>query len=686
MPTASRLVIYSTCAVTLIYLLNCYRKRRKRRAPISTKSVKVIEHPASSSQSDASVTKSYEESFAFQDLIDIEYTDPLNIHTAAFVKAQPRSYFGVQIKFTDERLVALKEQNLELENISFLESLLPVALTSSDPVPAFLTMAASQTVVSTLNSSSVSGSESDRALTPDSNCDFCGITLPPEGFSDPSNDIYEANPEELDGKILPRVLIPSDMWAQVVDRDIWHETFLIPAYMGGVLIGRLGKNVRELRNVWEAEFSLNTCPGKQDTLIFKLSCPLRHKNDVLRWVSHRFRMRPSKTTIGNPNQLKRQLPLGEPVPVQIRSLYGSKELFVTVPDEEYNNYLVMQAELETDYSTNNNYRMQLCEPVTSGTVAVVPHSQGFARALIISVYPTWPKVAFYYLLDHGTFGVVQLNKLRKIRAKYMRVPYQAIHVSWAHAFPVYSDIPDLHILRTFFNSGRVHAFAVRMETCCRASVAFGEPYSQPYSSHGFLDILVNACNSGLFIAVPLLIYPRRQSWLNGSSIPYYPFTYSYIDYQSLVTFAVEEDDQVTISHSSFHKRNQSEDSICPSKNQNGNQKKFNKSSDNYYRSQPCGQRRGLRGSATVSNTGNRRQNPYGPNRLQNGPLFATSQKENQFASVKENAIALKYTSSGNEQFGRSQLRKPLSNRNNSVSSSRTVSSNPGRATTFDNHE
>ncbi|CAH8547267.1 unnamed protein product [Schistosoma rodhaini] len=533
-------------------------------------------------------------------------------------------------------------------------------------------MAASQTVVSTLNSSSVSGSESDRALTPDSNCDFCGINLPPEGFSDPSNDIYEANPEELDGKILPRVLIPSDMWAQVVDRDIWHETFLIPAYMGGVLIGRLGKNVRELRNVWEAEFSLNTCPGKQDTLIFKLSCPLRHKNDVLRWVSHRFRMRPSKTTIGNPNQLKRQLPLGEPVPVQIRSLYGSKELFVTVPDKEYNNYLVMQAELEKDYSTNNNYRMQLCEPVTSGTVAVVPHSQGFARALIISVYPTWPKVAFYYLLDHGTFGVVQLNKLRKIRAKYMRVPYQAIHVSWAHAFPVYSDIPDLHILRTFFNSGRVHAFAVRMETCCRASVAF--------------DILVNACNSGLFIAVPLLIYPRRQSWLNGSSIPYYPFTYSYIDYHSLVTFAVEEDDQVTISHSSFHKRNQSEDSICPSKNQNGNQKKFNKSSDNYYRSQPCGQRRGLRGSATVSNTGNRRQNPYGPNRLQNGPLFATSQKENQFASVKENAIALKCTSSGNEQFGRSQLRKPLSNRNNSVSSSRTVSSNPGRATTFDNHE
>ncbi|CAH8496663.1 unnamed protein product [Schistosoma turkestanicum] len=547
-------------------------------------------------------------------------------------------------------------------------------------------MAAIQPVVSTLSSSPVSGSESDRALTPDSNDDFCRITLPPEGFSDPLNDIYEANPEELDGKILPRVLIPSDMWAQVVDKDIWRETFLIPAYMGGVLIGRLGKNVRELRNVWEAEFSLNTCPGKQDTLILKLSCPLRHKDEVLRWVSHRFRMRPSKTTIGNPNQLKRQLPLGEPVPVQIRSLYGSKEFFVTIPDEQYNNFLVMQTELEKDYSTTNNYRMQLCEPVTSGTVAVVPHSQGFARALIISVYPTWPKVAFYYLLDHGTFGVVQLNKLRKIRAKYMKVPFQAIHVSWAHAFPVYSDIPDLHILRTLFNSGRVHAFAVRMETCCRASVAFGEPYSQPYSSHGFLDILVNACNSGLFIAVPLLVYPKRQSWLNGSSIPYYPFTYSYIDYQSLVTFAIEDDeDPVAINH--FPTQNPSEDYICPPKHQNGNQKRSNKSSD-HYRTQPNGQRRGPRGATATNNTGNRRQNPFGPNRSQNNPLF-TSQKENHFAPVKDSTSALKSTTNGNEQFVKSQSRKPLSNRNNTVSSSsniRAVSSNRGRATTLSGHE
>lgn len=153
---------------------------------------------------------------------------------------------------------------------------------------------------------------------------------------------------------------------------------------------------------------------------------MRNKDDVLRWVSTRFRTRPSKTPIGNPNQLKvsnynlwlfvqRYLPLGEPVPVHVRSLYASKEFFVTIQDDHYAEYIKMQAEIDEDYSVKTNFRMQLCEPVTSGTVAIIPHAHGYARALIICVYSTWPKTVLYFLLDHGTFGVVSLQNTRKIR-------------------------------------------------------------------------------------------------------------------------------------------------------------------------------------------------------------------------------------------------------------------------------
>ncbi len=99
----------------------------------------------------------------------------------------------------------------------------------------------------------------------------------------------------------------------------------------------------------------------------------------------------------------------------MRSLYGLKEFFVTVKDAEYKRYLTMQEELDKDYATLNSSRMQLYEPVTSGTVAVLPHNYGFARALILKVLMTWPRQAVCLMLDHGSFSVVSLSDLRKIK-------------------------------------------------------------------------------------------------------------------------------------------------------------------------------------------------------------------------------------------------------------------------------
>nr|VZI41193.1 unnamed protein product [Spirometra erinaceieuropaei] len=362
----------------------------------------------------------------------------------------------------------------------------------------------------------------------------------PEGiFDDPDHDIVEDSPEVLGGKKIPRVLVPSDLWAEAVEKDTWRETFYVPASMGGVLIGRFGKNVRELKNQWNAEFSLNMCPGRQDTLLLKLSCPIEYKENVIHWITSRFKMRPSQTTIGNPNQLRRTLPLGDVTPVRVRSLYGLKEFFVTIKDKEFDRYVAMQEELDKDYASLNSSRMQLYEPVTSGTVAVLPHNFGFARALILKVLLTWPRQAVCFLLDHGTFGVVALSELRKIKAKYMRVPFQAIHVSWAHALPVYCDVPDLHILRTFFSSNKTYAYAVRRETCCRASVAFLEQVSDK-KPPSYIDKLALACQSGLYMVSPLGLFPSRQMWVNRTKTPYYPCPHSEIDYTQLVEYYSDE--------------------------------------------------------------------------------------------------------------------------------------------------
>ncbi len=123
----------------------------------------------------------------------------------------------------------------------------------------------------------------------------------------------------------------------------------------------------------------------------------------------------------------------------------------------------------------------------------------------------------------------------------MRVPFQAIHVSWAHALPIYSDVPDLHILRTFFSNSRTVVYPVRMETCCRASVAFLDCQSRLSPDPPlYSDTLALACRSGLYIAAPLGIFPNRQTWLNHTDTPYYPCPYSTIPYRQLVEYYIEE--------------------------------------------------------------------------------------------------------------------------------------------------
>ncbi|VDM19348.1 unnamed protein product [Hydatigera taeniaeformis] len=368
----------------------------------------------------------------------------------------------------------------------------------------------------------------------------------PKGiFNDPEHDIVEAPPEDFDGTLIPRVLVPSDLLARAVDEKIWVESINVPACMGGVLIGRFGKNVRELRTDLKAEMTLSMNPGCQNSLLLKISCPLENKDSVNEWVNKRLNTKPSQTTIGNPNQLQRLLPLGQVTDVMVRSLYGQKEFFVTIQDTEYIRYREMQEELDKDYYSLSTPRMQLYEPVTSGTVAVLSHRLGFARVVILKVLVKWPRLALCFMLDHGTFAIAPITDLRKIKTKYMRVPFQAIHVSWAHALPVYTDAPVLHILRTFFERRKLSAFPVRMETCCRSSVVFLErsSISSPNAQPAYRDILFDACQNYFFQLAPVVISPSRQMWINRTDTPYYYCPYSAIPYDQFVHYLPEVDVQ-----------------------------------------------------------------------------------------------------------------------------------------------
>ncbi|KAL5110839.1 hypothetical protein TcWFU_008736 [Taenia crassiceps] len=392
-------------------------------------------------------------------------------------------------------------------------------------------------------------SDSDQAqITPEDSVevdDKYQLPQVPKGiFNDPEHDIVEAPPEDLDGTLIPRVLVPGDLLAKAVDEKVWVESINVPACMGGVLIGRFGKNVRELRTDLKAEMTLSINPGCQNSLLLKITCPMENKDSVNEWVNKRLNTKPSQTTIGNPNQLQRLLPLGQLTEVLVRSLYGQKEFFVTIQDAEYTRYREMQAELDKDYYALSTPRMQLYEPVTSGTVAILSHRLGFTRVVILKVLVKW-RLALCFMLDHGIFAIAPISDLRKIKTKYMRVSFQAVHVSWAHAFPVFSDVPVLHILRTFFGEGNLFVFPVRMETCCRPSVVFLDRSSAPSTNAqpAYRDLLCDAYQTCFFHIVPVVISPSRQMWINRTDTPYYVCPYSIIPYDQFVHYLPEIDVQ-----------------------------------------------------------------------------------------------------------------------------------------------
>lgn len=528
------MAFFSLIAATLLYTWNRYKKKK----PV--KAIAFAKESANISTFDSFSIETVEELDAAFTVFSSKVSLCSSLETFSVATQTSVDVFCVQ---TSASISSVTPENPP--GVGFIAPTVAAALTFSDINPQVASIEMAR------NGRGLSESDTSEDHTPNSSQhesanEAMSRPLPLGIFNDPDNDIVEDSPNFLNGKLIPRVLVPEDLWAEAVDKDTWRETFFVPANMGGVLIGRFGKNVRELKQLWNADFSLNMCPGRQDTLLLKLSCPLEQKENVLHWITKRFKMKPSRTTIGNPNQLRRFLPFGEVVKVQIRSMYGLKELFVTIEDENYARYLEMQRDLDKDYASLTLSRMQLYEPVTSGTVAVLPHKHGFARALILKVLSTWPRYAFCFLLDHGTFGVVGLTEFRKIKAKYMRTPFQAVHVSWAHALPIYSDIPDLHILRTLFNSGNTCAFAVRMETCCKASVCFLEHVSRPPLAQGYMDTLALACRSGLYMVSPLCLFPNRQTWLNNCAQTYFPCPYSEIDYTQLVEYLPEDPAEQTI--------------------------------------------------------------------------------------------------------------------------------------------
>ncbi|KAM3184590.1 hypothetical protein ACTXT7_008060 [Hymenolepis weldensis] len=360
----------------------------------------------------------------------------------------------------------------------------------------------------------------------------------------PEYQIEETEPQLHNGVLLPQVLIPPDL-AIFDDPNMFKTNFIIPNTMSGIIIGKQGKNVNELKEKFQADISISPSQLDHSNIVLTVNCPITSKEDVIKWILRRIRTKPSMTPIGNPYQLLRTPPLGELTRVFIRSSYSRKHLFVTIADECYNKFLEMEKEITADYLNMIHTRLQLYDPVVVGTIAVLKTGTIYSRVFIMDIVDNNPKLAVCFLLDHGTFTVAPVGDLRKIKTRYMQIPFQAVSVMWAHAQSPFVDISDDNFLMRYFNSTSLYVFPVRNETCCRSDVIFFNRIDdlKPGSQHIYQDILVQATNEGYCRFAGKVINLDEQFELNGSERAYYFCPYSAV-YENLVFYRMPNGDIV----------------------------------------------------------------------------------------------------------------------------------------------
>ncbi|KAM3185395.1 hypothetical protein ACTXT7_006441 [Hymenolepis weldensis] len=341
----------------------------------------------------------------------------------------------------------------------------------------------------------------------------------------PEYGIEEVDPVLLDGVWVGCVTFPRNLLIDDENSTVYKRFLTVPVKMFGILFGKNKKNLEYLDKTYHAKIRHHISDPNSTSICLEISCPKEFKENFAQWILERIRTRPSASTVGNPNLLLRTPTLGK----------LAQHLFVTICDEVYRKFVEMEKEITADYSKSDLANSWLYEPVHASTIAVLKIKSVYSRVLIVNVVNGYPKCAICFLLDYGIFIIVPITSLRKIKIKYMKIPFQAVSVTWAHALSPFVEVSDNNFLKRYFEDSHLYIFPVRNETCYRSEVIFLNKIGESNDDPQYQDVLDQARNDGQCEFSEEIIKLDEQFELNKTQIAYYYCPYT-PEYQNLVSF------------------------------------------------------------------------------------------------------------------------------------------------------
>ncbi|XP_063969612.1 A-kinase anchor protein 1, mitochondrial-like [Lytechinus pictus] len=219
--------------------------------------------------------------------------------------------------------------------------------------------------------------------------------------------------------------------------------FEFPSKLCGRLIGKSGKNIRELKDKTGAKVILKNVPYSTTHQICVVEGLRGEVDGALAYIKKKFpsvdlsrrantqQQKKNKT----PDMTQLHLPEETPNNILISSVVSGGHIFIQQPMHQTYQGLNVQDNLMTQIYQQADMTPQLPRPIENGVICAAPVMDGWYRAQVVEVGNETDEVDVRFL-DYGGYARVEAYALRQIRSDFLSLPFQATECYMSNIAPL----------------------------------------------------------------------------------------------------------------------------------------------------------------------------------------------------------------------------------------------------------
>lgn len=221
--------------------------------------------------------------------------------------------------------------------------------------------------------------------------------------------------------------------------------FEFPTKLCGRLIGKSGKNIRELKDKTGAKVVLKNVPYSTTHQICVVEGLRGEVDGALAYIKRKFPSVDLSRRANTQQQKKNKAPdmtqlhlTEEPNSILISSVVSGGHVFIQQPLHPTYQGLNVQDNLMTQIYQQADMTPQLPRPIENGVICAAPVMDGWYRAQVVEVSQETDEIDVRFL-DYGGYARIEGYALRQIRSDFLGLPFQATECYMSNIAPLLGE-------------------------------------------------------------------------------------------------------------------------------------------------------------------------------------------------------------------------------------------------------